>query len=324
MLRTDFCELVGIEHPIVQASIGPWTSVELTAAVSNAGAIGSYGTALKPPEAIREELARLRDATDRPYVVNHTLRPLSEEAFQISLDARPRVISLAIGIQRSLVDRAKDAGCLFMQQVHTVEQAEQAAEAGADIVIAQGGEAGGFGGGLGTLGLVPQVVDAVAPIPVLAAGGIADGRGLAAALVLGAQGVNVGTRFVAAEEAQVPDAYKQAIVGATSQDAVKVEFADRVFPPTAEGGFNTLPRVIRTPYVERGNAAPDEVERDPEGWRAELMGAVESGRAHEVVPFAGETVGMIDSVMPARAIVESMVGEAGDALHRAAALASAA
>jgi enoyl-[acyl-carrier protein] reductase II len=320
MLRTGFCELVGVEHPIVQASIGPWSSVELTAAASNAGALGSYGTSLVPPERLREDFARLREATDRPFAINHTLRPLSEEAFQLSLDARPRVISLAIGIQRELIERAKAVGCLFMQQVHTVEQAERAAEAGADVVIAQGAEAGGFGGRIGTLTVVRQVARAIAPVPVLAAGGITDGAGLAAALALGAQGANVGTRFVASTEAAVPDDYKRAIVAARADDAVKIEFAGEIFPPAGEGGFDTVPRALRTTYIERGNADPAAVAADAERWREELMTAVEGARIHEIVPFAGQTAGMIGEIEPVREIVESMVREAAEALREAAAL----
>src|SRR6185369_3595766 len=126
---------------------------------------------------------------------------------------------------------AHAAGSRFVAQVHTPQQAERAAEAGADAIIAQGGEAGGFGGTISTLALVPQVVDAVAPVPVLAAGGIADGRGLAAALVLGAQGVNIGTRFLASVEAPIPDEWKQAILAVSSQDAIKAEFWPDIFPP---------------------------------------------------------------------------------------------
>jgi hypothetical protein len=133
----------------------------------------------------------------------------------------------------------------------------RAAEAGADIVIAQGAEAGGFGGEVSTMALVPQVVDAIAPVPVLAAGGIADGRGLAAALALGAQGVNIGTRFLAAAETEIPDGYKDAILAAASQDAVRVAFSDSVFPPASgPDPYGTRPRALRTAFVDRYNARP--------------------------------------------------------------------
>lgn len=199
MLRTALCAVLGTEHPIIQGPLGgPWPpSVGLAAAVSEAGALGSLPTALRRPEQVREDAARLRDLTSRPFAINHTMRPFIEEVFQAILDAAPSVISFALGRSPDIVKRAHDAGALFVQQVHSVEQALRAAEEGADVIIAQGGEAGGFGGAPGTIVLAPQVAEAVHPIPVVAAGGIGDGRGLAAALALGAGGVNVGTRFLA-------------------------------------------------------------------------------------------------------------------------------
>lgn len=318
MLRTELCERMGIDHPVIQASLGPWTSVELSAAVSNAGGLGSIGTALKSPAEVEEMLARMRTLTDRPFAVNHTMRPFLDEVFAASLESRPAVTSMALGLSRDAIARAKDAGSLFMQQVNTVAQALEAAEAGVDVIVAQGGEAGGFGGTVSTMALVPQVVDAVSPIPVVAAGGIADGRGLAAALVLGAQGVNIGTRFLASEEARVSDDWKRAIVDAASEDAVKVEFAGDVFPPAGEGGYDTFPRALRTPFIEEGNADREKVHRERERVSAELLSAVRAGRAHEYVPFTGETAGMIADVRPAAGIVEGLVAEAEAVLHHAA------
>jgi nitronate monooxygenase/enoyl-[acyl-carrier protein] reductase II len=202
-------------------------------------------------------------------------------------------------------------GCLFVQQVHSVEHAELAAEAGADAIIAQGGEAGGFGAYVGTMGLVPQVVDAVAPVPVAAAGGIFDGRGLAAALVLGAAGVNVGTRFLASIEASVHDDWKQRIVDSTSEDAVKVEFADEVFPPPSPGGFAVKPRSLRTPFIDNGVG-------DADAKRNELMTALAEGRTHELVPFTGQSAGGVQNVLPAGEIVRQLVEHAEAALREAA------
>ena len=202
MLRTRLCDLLGIEAPIIQGPLGgPWgQSMDLPAAVCAAGGLGSIATSLRTADQFRHDLARLRELTDRPFAVNHTRRPFSEEVFAASLEDPPAVISLALGEPGDLVARAHDAGALFLQQVTTVEQARQAADAGADVISAQGMESGGFSGAVSTLALVPQVVDAVRPLPVVASGGIADGRGLAAALVLGAEGVNIGTRFLASEE----------------------------------------------------------------------------------------------------------------------------
>jgi nitronate monooxygenase/enoyl-[acyl-carrier protein] reductase II len=303
-LHTPLCDLIGIDLPIIQGSIGPWTTAELPAAVSGAGGLGSVGTALVPPDRLRAIIARVRELTDRPFAVNYTRRPFAQEAFAVGLEARPRVISLAIGDPGDLPARAHEAGALFMTQVHSREQAVTAAEQGADIIIAQGGEAGGFGAEISLMALLPQVVEAVAPLPVVAAGGIADGRGLAAALLLGAQGINIGTRFVAATEAGVPEAYQQAIVAARSDDAVKVTFADEVFPPPTEGGFRTRPRAVRTPFIESWTG------ENREAAAQQLLDSVKSGSIHELVPFAGQTVGLIDSVEPVATIIDSMVEQA--------------
>ncbi len=323
MLRTSLCELLGIEHPVIQASIGPWSSADLVAAVSNAGALGSVGTSLQTAEDVGEQLSQVRRLTDRPFAVNHTARPLNEEAFALTLEARPKIVSFALGDPGELVGRARDAGVLFMQQVHTVRQARRAAERGVDVIIAQGAEAGGFGGTVSTLSLVPQVVDAVSPVPVVAAGGIADGRGLAAALVLGAQGVNIGTRFLASMEAGIDEEWKRRILAAESEDAVKVEFADHVFPPPSiEGGYGTRPRVLRTPFVEEWNRRQDEAAQEEERLGGELISALQDGRGHELVPFTGQTAGMIHEVLAVDEIVRGLVAEAEDALSTESSLSS--
>jgi enoyl-[acyl-carrier protein] reductase II len=316
MLQTSLCEMLDIEHPVIQAAIGPWSSAELVAAVSNAGALGSVGTSLQTVEDLGKQLTQVRRLTDRPFAVNHTARPLNEEAFALTLEAKPKIASFALGDPGELVARAHDAGVLFMQQVHTVDQARRAAERGVDVIIAQGSEAGGFGGSVSTLSLVPQVVDAVSPIPVVAAGGIADGRGLAAALVLGAQGVNIGTRFLASVEAEIDDEWKQRILAAESEDALTVEFADHVFPaPTTEGSYETLPRVLRTPFVEEWNRRQEEAAREGERLGGEVISALRDGRGHELIPFTGQSAGMIGEILAAGEIVRRLVAEAEEALR---------
>ena len=319
MLRTPLCDALGIEVPVIQGSFGPYPTVELSAAVSEAGGLGSLGTALKPLDVQRAEWARMRELTDRPFAVNHTFRPFSEESFAATLAFGPAVVSMALGDPGDLVGRAHDAGCRFVQQVHTVSQAVRAAELGVDVIIAQGGEAGGFGGTVSTMALVPQVVDAVSPVPVAAAGGVADGRGLAAALVLGAAGVNIGTRFLASVEAAVSDDWKQAILRAESEDAVKVEFSDLVLP-IPEGGFAVRPRSLRTPFVDRWNARLDEVPAEAERLRAELVDSIRSGTSHELVAFTGQTAGLVHDVLPAAEIVRRLVAEAEAALAGAGGL----
>ena len=211
-MRSPLCDLVGIEVPIIQAGMSIFTSPELAAAVSDAGALGSLGAWNRPADQLRRELAELRDLTDRPFAVNHVVPALDADAFAATLEHAPAVVSFALDDAGDLMRRVHDAGSLVMQQVTTVQQAQLAAEHGADIIVAQGGEAGGYGGVVSTLSLVPQVVDAVRPLPVVAAGGIADGRGIAAVLVLGAAGVNLGSRFLASAESPVGERWKKALV----------------------------------------------------------------------------------------------------------------
>ena len=325
MLRTPLCELLGIEHPIIQAGMGPFGSgAELAAAVSNAGAIGSLGGAARPVDDLRKQLAFLRELTSRPFIVNFTQPWLqqSPESFEVALDAKPRVISLALGDPGELVKRVHDAGILFVQQVHTVRQARQVAERDVDVIIAQGTEAGGFGGTVATSVLVPQVVDAVGPISVVAAGGTADGRGLAAALILGADGVNVGTRFLASAEASVSEQWKRAILDAESEDAVKVDVWDDIFPKPGGGAFDVVPRALRTRVIDDWRARPEDARQRTEGLQGEVWSGISQGRMEEFVPLGGQTAGLIRDVRPAAEIVRQFVREAEEALQRVGALVS--
>ena len=318
MLRTPFCELLDVEAPILQAAIWPATSPELVAAVSDAGAIGTIAGIFSTADGLRGQIERVRALTDRPFVVNHVISTLDEDAFQATLDARPAAVSFALGDPGALVERAHAAGAKVIHQVHTVTQAREAAALGVDVVIAQGSEAGGQGmaaAGVGTMALVPQVVDAVAPIPVLAAGGIADGRGLAAALALGAAGVNVGTRFLASEEASTDEGWKQGIIDAESEDTVRFETWGAIVPPPAPGAYNVVPRVIRTEFVSRWESRPDEAAGESERLLAEIMAAVGEGRTHEILPFTGQTAGLIRDVQPAAKIVKDLVAEAERAVE---------
>ncbi len=314
MIHTPLCDILGIEHPVIQAGMGPFTSALLAATVSNAGGLGTISTFLRPVEEVRRELALLPALTDRPFAVNHVIPALDEEAFALGLAARPKLVSLALAEPGDLVKRAHDAGALVMQQVTTVAQAVQASAAGVDIIVAQGGEAGGYGGAVAGMALIPQVVDAVAPIPVVAAGGIFDGRGLAAALVLGAAGVNVGTRFLAAAEAPISDAYKELIIAAASEDAIKADVMNDIVP-VGNAGYGTVLRTIRTPFIDEWQQKREEARREVDMLRQRLLEARSAPPGSALlVATAGQSAGGIKAVFPAATIVRNFVTEAEEAL----------
>ncbi len=317
-IRTPLCDLLGIEHPIISAPFGPWPQVELAAAVCGAGGLGSVGTAVRPVEALKDDWRRLRELTDRPFAINHTRRPFDEATFDASLEAHPAVLSFHIGEPMDLIERAHAEGILWMHQVGTVDQARSALDAGADVVIAQGWEAGGNAGEVALSVLVPQVVDVAGSTPVVASGGIGDGRGLAAALALGAQGVNVGTRFLASAEMRVGDAWKQAIVAADATDAVKVTFANSVMPPYTEGAYTTMsPRTLNNDFVQTWNADPAGAADRAEQLRADVMAAVRRGSLDELLPFTGQSAALVNEIRSAADIVDVLIREAEEAIAEA-------
>jgi enoyl-[acyl-carrier protein] reductase II len=315
VLRTPVCDLLGIDVPIIGAPFGPWEQVELAAAISGAGALGSVGTALRTVDELQAQWQRLRELTDRPFAINHTVRPFDEEAFTATLAFRPAAISFHLGVPADLIARAHDAEILWIQQVMNRRQALEAVDAGADVIVAQGGEAGGNSGWVSTLVLVPQVVDVAGAIPVIAAGGIADGRGLAAALTLGAQGASLGTRFLAATEMPIAAEWKQRIVAADALDAVKVINSERVMPPFNRPGGPAEPRALTTPLTTQLREHPEWV--DPKLMGARLREALLAGRGDEYLPFTGQSAGLIGDVLPAAEIVARVVAEAEEALSRA-------
>jgi enoyl-[acyl-carrier protein] reductase II len=317
MLRTPLCDLLGIDMPVICAPFGPWEQVELAAAVCRAGALGSVGTAVRPVRELRDQWIRLRELTDRPFAINHTARPLDEEAFAATLKFGPPVVSFHLAVPGDLIARAHDAGILWLQQVVDVHQAEQAVAAGADVIIAQGGEAGGNGGFVSTMVLVPQVIDVAGEVPVVAAGGIADGRGLAAALALGAQGACLGTRFLASTEMTIADEWKERIVASDALDAVKVPNSERIMPPFTLPARPAAPRCLSTPLIDQLRDAPEYV--DSAEYGAKLVRAILDGRGHEYLPFTGQSAGLIHDIEPAAVILDRLIAEADAALRTAAA-----
>jgi nitronate monooxygenase/enoyl-[acyl-carrier protein] reductase II len=315
VVRTRLCELLGIDIPIIGAPFGPWDQVEQAAAISNAGALGSVGTAVRSVPELQDQWHRLRELTDRPFAINHTIRPFSDEAFAATLEFGPAAISFHLAVPEDLIAGAHERGILWIQQVVDRRQAEQAVAAGADVIVAQGGEAGGHSGSVATIVLVPQVVDLAGDVPVVAAGGIADGRGLAAALMLGAQGVSMGTRFLASTEIPVSDDWKRRIVAADALDAVKVPRSERVLPPYNRPGARVEPRALHTPLIAQLQTHPEWI--DPATMGPRIKDAVIAGRGDEYLPFTGQSAGLIDDVLPAGEIVERTVAEAEAVLSRA-------
>jgi enoyl-[acyl-carrier protein] reductase II len=250
MLRTPFCHVLGIDVTIILAPMGSATSAEFAAAVSNQGGLGGSGSLFRTTAPIKRDINVVWELTNRHYAVNHVPQLLDTEAFRYTLAARPAVISFALGDPGDLVQQAHDAGA--RDAASHDGWASDAAERGVDMIVAQGGEAGGYSGTISTIVLVPQVIDAVSPIPVVAAGGIFDGRGIAAALVRGAAGVNLGTRFLASEEAPIPDEWRKAIVAANSEDTMKADVLNDISPLPGMAGYYTVLRSLHTPFSPNG------------------------------------------------------------------------
>ena len=219
MIKTKITELFGIEYPIFQGGMAWVAEAQLAAAVSNAGGIGLIAGGSAPAEVIREQIRRAKELTDKPFGVNIMLMsPYAGELAQLVIEEGVAVVTTGAGNPGKYIASWKQAGIKVVPVVPSVALAKRMERAGADALVAEGCEAGGHIGELTTMALVPQIVDAVA-IPVLAAGGIADGRGVAAALMLGAQGVQVGTRFLAAEECQIHQNYKELVLKAKDTDS---------------------------------------------------------------------------------------------------------
>lgn len=319
MLRTRACAMLGIRHPIVLGGMGGGTGPELVATVSNAGGLGVQGCAGRSAQEIARLAEEIRRRTDKPFGLNLLLFLADESAIAAVLAARPAVFSTAWARMeqdlRAWFARAHDAGTKVMHMVATVPEAVRAAEAGADLIVAQGSEGGGHVGLMGTMVLVPLVVRAVAPLPVLAAGGIADGAGLAAALMLGAEGVLLGTRFLATHEAPLPESYKQVIVASDGHDTLLTEIPDiasgRVWP----GAYS---RVVRNRLIEEWCGREAELRYRRVEVLTRIARAREAGDSSSGVLFVGQTAGLIPSIEPAATVVERIAADAEERLRQRA------
>ena len=302
-LHPPVCALLGIDLPILQAGMSTYTTPELVAAVSNAGGLGIIGALGRSPDQLREEIGKVRELTTRPFGVNHVVSQIDAGAIDVTLELRVAVLSLSWGRAADLARRAHDAGIKVLHQVNSPEEAGQVAADGADVIVAQGTEGGGHVGGMSTLPLVPQVVDVVNGVPVLAAGGIADGRGLAAALMLGAQGALIGTRFLATPEARGRGHSKDVILNALGSQTVASKFFDDVLGIRWPGA---LVRSIRNPLLDRWAQRQQDWALAADQIRPSLEAAMAAGD----FVLAGESAGMIHDIVPAGELVQRIAREA--------------
>ena len=311
MLRTRICVLLGIEHPIVLGGMGGATSPELVAAVSTAGGLGVLGATRQNPEELARDAAAIRAATTRPFGLNLLLFMERPGQYDALLAARPKVISTAwAALEQDLggyVARAHAVGALAMHMISTVAEAKVAARAGVDIIVAQGTEGGGHIGLMGTMPLVPMVVSAVAPIPVLAAGGVADGRGLAAALALGADGVLLGTRFLATDESPIAKGFKQAILDSDGHDTLVTDIPDVASGNTWPGAYV---RVRRNRFIEEWMGRDNELRRRRVEVSAQIRQAAQAGDPDRGAVMIGQTAGLIDRIEPAADLVRQISRDA--------------
>jgi enoyl-[acyl-carrier protein] reductase II len=315
-LHTPICDLFGIEHPIFLAGMGEVAYAEVCAAVSEAGGFGTLGMVGRSPEEIRDEMRQVRKRTDRPFGVD-LLAALPDHvlaAIDVIIEEGASAFIAGLGVPEPIIDRCHRGGVKVMAVCGKVSHALRAEEAGCDAVVAQGTEAGGHTGRVAGMALVPQTVDAVG-IPVLAAGSIVDGRGLAAALALGAQGVWMGTRFIASEEARASKLFKERILAAGGADT------------TVTRCYSGKPmRVIANPYVEDWERRSEDIQPFPNQLVASARAGVMSFATDEdtdptrtCMP-SGQGIGGIGDVLPAAEIVRRVLAEAEETIGRLGAL----
>ena len=315
MIATALTRLFGIQHPVVLGPMGAVAGGALTAAVSNAGGLGLVGGGYGDAEWVAREIALVKTQTTKPWGVGFITWSASREVVELALEQRPHAVMLSFGDPRPHAALIKAAGCKLICQVQGLEEARLAVEAGADLIVAQGTEADGHGGTRATLPLVPVIADAVAPIPVVAAGGIADGRGLAAALMLGAEGALLGTRFYATPEAIGHENVKARIVQASGGETLRTTVFDAVRGYDWQGRYTG--RAVRNTFTERWHGHDDAaLWQAPE--REAYRQAATQGDVGTAVVWAGENADLITRIEPAGDIVQRIAREAEALLATAA------
>ena len=312
MIRTSICDLLNVDYPIVLGGLGGGHSrPSMVAAVSEAGGLGTHGCALVSAAQIREDVAAIRKATNKSFALNFPLFLIDEDAYTAGLHENPAGIALSWPRSdqdfKPYVDRAHDAGCKVMLTAGGVKEAVRGVEAGADMIIAQGTEAGGHVSWMATMVLTPMVVDAVAPVPVLAAGGFADGRGLAAAIALGANGILLGTRFLASEESPLHPNFKQAILDSDGHDTVLTEIPDIALARVSPGGMTRAKRNI---FIERWMGREWSLRQNQAAALTGILTARKNGNVDEAPLVFGQDAGLINDIVPAGDIVHRIAKQA--------------
>lgn len=298
------CEILNVKYPIIQGGMAWVADSNLAAAVSNAGGFGIIGTGSATADIVKKEIDNCRRLTNKPFGVNVMLMsPNADEVIDLIIEEKPAGITTGAGNPAKYMDRLKEAGIKVIPVVPTVALAQRMEKLGADAVIAEGTEAGGHIGELTTMVLVPQVAEALI-IPVIAAGGVADGRGIAASFALGAEGVQIGTRFICSEECNIHQNYKDAVLKAKDRDAVVTG------RPTGHP-VRTLKNKLAKKYLkmEKEGASPEELEKLGAG---ALRLAVVEGDKDGGSFMAGQSAAMVREIKPCKDIVEEISKQALD------------
>ncbi|WP_232383174.1 NAD(P)H-dependent flavin oxidoreductase [Actinomadura violacea] len=314
-LSTAFTEKFGVRHPIALAPMGGSAGGALASAVSRGGGFGMLGGGNGDPEWLAREVPAVAE-TGKPWGIGFLTWAIDVAAVELALSYGPGAVMLSFGDPGPYAERVRQAGVPLILQVTDLDEARRAVDSGADVIVAQGTEGGGHGSlhGRSTLPFVPAVVDLVAPTPVLAAGGIADGRGVAAALVLGAAGALIGTRFQATAEALVDPATSKALLEARGQDTERSTLLDVARGSRWPSKYSA--RTLGHPYLDRWRGREDELAADPQA-RQDYREDVARGAIPALPVWAGEAVDLITDLPSAEDLVRTMATEAHDALARA-------
>lgn len=317
MLRTRLMELLGISFPVMSAPMSMHCGGKLAAAVSQAGGLGSFG-GINPegPDWVRQQVHHIRNQTDRPFGVGFITQLIQDlpDNFQVVLDQKVPVVAFSFADPAPWLAQAKNSGALVMCQVQSLEAAEEAVSAGTDVLVAQGNEAGGHTGGMNSLPLLVRLLNQYPQLPVLASGGISDGRALAAVLAAGAEGAWVGTAFLPCPEAvEVPDAFKERILLSDGQDTAFTQLYDQLGDapwPQGIGG-----RVYRNRFVREWSGREADILRNREELISDAARAWERHDPEGTSVYMGQSAGAVNSIRPAAQVLRGICGQAESILR---------